>query len=454
MAPNASLVSRWPLVAIGLSVFLASLGTSIANVGMPTLANQFGASAQQAQWVVIAYLVASTALIVGAGRLGDLFGRRRMLLVGIAVFTLASALCAVSTNLPLLIAARAVQGGGAAMMLAQAMALAGDILPHERIGRAMGILGTMSAIGTAMGPPLGGALIAASGWQSLFAIGVPLGALTAMTVVGAVPIDRQTISNRRFDLAGTLALAASLACYSLAMTLNGGFGVINVALLTAAVAGMLLFLRIEARSTAPLVDLRMLSEPHLRAGLALAALVATVVMATLVVGPFYLTADYDLTAATLGAVMSIGPAVAALVGVPSGRLVDLLGAPTAVTLGLCVTGTGALLLATLPSSAGSAGYAAALAMLTAGYALFQAANNAAVMSAANADRRGMVSSLLGLARNLGLVTGASAMGALYAAASSVSPATGLHITFAVASALIAAALILHLGQMRSTASDL
>lgn len=333
MASSIPLISRWPLAAIGSGVFLASLGTSIANVGLPALAEEFGTSMQQVQWVVIAYLVASTALIVGAGRLGDLFGRRRMLLVGIMVFTLASASCAAATRLPLLITLRAVQGAGAAMMLALSMALAGDSLPRDTLGRAMGILGTMSALGTALGPPLGGALLAVFGWQALFAIGLPLGAFTALLVLGGLPADRQIVTNQQLDFGGTLVLAGSLACYAFSMTLGTGYGPFNLALLAVAAVGTRLFLRIEARTLTPLVDLAMLLEPSLRTGLALAALVATVVMATLVVGPFYLAAGHNLNAAALGAVMSVGPAVAALAGVPSGRVVVRLGASAAVTLG-------------------------------------------------------------------------------------------------------------------------
>src|SRR4051794_13228304 len=142
---------RGALAALSLAMLLASLGTSIANVALPTLAQAFDASFQEAQWVVLAYLLASTTVIVSVGRLGDLTGRRRLLVAGIALFTIASALCGLAPSLWTLIAARAAQGLGAAIMLALAMALVSEAVPQARTGSAMGLLGTMSAIGTALG---------------------------------------------------------------------------------------------------------------------------------------------------------------------------------------------------------------------------------------------------------------------------------------------------------------
>ena len=153
---------RGALASLSLAMLLSSLGTSIANVGLPTLAQAFDASFQAVQWVVLAYLLAMTTLIVGVGRLGDMFGRRRLLLAGIGLFTAASVLCGVAPTLWLLIAARAAQGLGAAIMMALAMALVGETVAKARTGSAMGLLGTMSAIGTALGPSLGGVLIAGS----------------------------------------------------------------------------------------------------------------------------------------------------------------------------------------------------------------------------------------------------------------------------------------------------
>ncbi|MCG5243100.1 MFS transporter [Azospirillum doebereinerae] len=451
---------RWALAGLSLSMLLPSLGTSIANVGLPTLAQAFAAPFQAVQWVVLAYLLAITTLIVGVGRLGDLVGRRRLMLGGIVLFTAASALCGVAPTLWLLIAARAAQGAGAAVLMALAMAFVGETVPKARAGSAMGLLGTMSAIGTALGPSLGGALIAGPGWRAIFLVNIPLGVLTFLLAHRTLPADRRGSGNAAgFDRAGTLLLALTLAAYALAMTMgHGRFGALNLGLLLTAAIGVGLFLRVEARAASPLIRPALFRDPALGPGLAMSALVSTVMMATLVVGPFYLAGGLGLDAASVGLALSAGPLAAALAGVPAGRLADRFGAGRTAIAGLAGIAAGCLILSAMPApmamTLGSPGYVLPIVVVTVGYALFQTANNTAVMADVHADRRGVVSGMLNLSRNLGLVTGASAMGAVFALASgaadvaTASPeavSTGLRITFAVATGLVVAALVVGVG---------
>jgi EmrB/QacA subfamily drug resistance transporter len=433
-------------------MLLSSLGTSIANVGLPTLAQAFTASFQQVQWVVLAYLLAITTLIVSVGRLGDISGRRRLLLAGILLFTVASVLCGVAPSLGLLIAARAAQGLGAAVMMALTMAFVGETMPQKKTGSAMGLLGTMSAIGTALGPSLGGVLIAGFGWRAIFFVNVPLGILTFLLAHRYLPVDRRETMTERpgFDHVGTLLLAVTLAAYALAMTLGrGSFGPLNMALLLAAACGVGLFVLAETKAASPLIRLTMFSDPVLSASLAMSALVSTVMMATLVVGPFYLARALGLDAALVGLVLSVGPLAAALAGVPAGRIADRFGAQRMTIVGLIGMAAGCVVLSMMPATLGIPGYIAPIAMLTVGYALFQTANNTAVMTDIRPDQRGVISGMLNLSRNLGLITGASVMGAVFALASATidiktarpeAVATGMQITFAVAAALIVLAL--------------
>ena len=442
-------------------MLLSSLGISIANVGLPTLAQAFDASFQDVQWVVLAYLLAITTLIVSVGRLGDLIGRRQLLLAGIALFTLGSALCGFAPTLELLVAARAVQGLGAAVMMALTLAFVGETVPKGRTGSAMGLLGTMSAIGTALGPSLGGALIAGLGWRAIFLVKVPLGLLTLVLAHRCLPADRSAAKAPKtgFDTLGTLLLALTLAAYALAMTTrhhdgSAAFGPLNMALLVAAAVGASVFVLAESRAASPLIRLAMFRDPVLSASLAMSALVSTVVMATLVVGPFYLSRALGLEAAAVGFVLSAGPLVAALTGVPAGRLADRFGAQRMTLAGLIGMAAGCSALSMAPVALGVVGYLMPLVVVTAGYGLFQAANNAAVMSEVRPEQRGVISGLLNLSRNLGLITGASLMGAVFAFAAAsadittASPeavATGMRTTFAAAAMLVAAALAIALG---------
>lgn len=449
---DAARSARGALAGLALSMLLASLGTSAANVALPDLAVAFGASFQAVQWVVLAYLLAITTLIVSVGRLGDLVGRRRLLLAGLALFTGASGLAAAAPTLALLLAARALQGLGAAAMMALTLAFVADVLPKERTGRAMGLLGTMSAVGTALGPSLGGLLIAGPGWRAIFLVNLPLGIAALYLAARHLPPDAPRADAQRpaFDIPGTLLLAVSLGAYALAMTLGRGrFGGLNLALLAAAAVGVALFVAVERRAASPLVRLAMFSDRLLTASLVTSLLVSAVMMATLVVGPFYLAGALGLDAARVGLVVSVGPVVAALAGVPAGRIADRFGAQAMSVAGLAGMVVGALLLAVLPAAAGVAAYVVPIAILTGSYALFQTANNTAAMTAVGPERRGAMSGMLNLSRNLGLVTGASVMGAVFAlavgapdiaGAAPAAIASGLQRTFGVATGLLVVAL--------------
>ena len=378
---------RGSLISLSLSMLLASLGTSIANVGLPSLTRAFDASFHAVQWVVLAYLLAITAVIVSAGRLGDRFGRRRLLLAGLLLFAVACGLCGLAPSLAWLVAARVLQGLGAAVMMAMALGMVTDTVTKERTGRVMGLLGTMSAVGTAMGPSVGGVLLSVWGWRAIFLIGMPLAGVAVALAYRYLPVDRPRVASRDGS-----SFRASLK---------------NASLLT---------------------------------GLVMSALVAAVIMATFVVGPFYLSRGLGLDPEWMGLAMAVGPCVAAISGVPAGRLTDRLGSSRVTLAGLGLMACGALLLS---CASGLFAYLSALVILTTGYSLFQAANNTAVMSDVEAARRGTVSGLLNLSRNLGLIVGAWALGAVFAWASPdvtralpQSVAYGLHATFGVALALI------------------
>lgn len=392
---NTSKTKPAATLALSLAMLLASLGTSIANIALPSLAQAFAASFHEVQAVVVAYLLALTVAVTVAGRLGDRRGLKPMLVAGLVLFAAASLLCAAAPSLAVLVAARVLQGVGAAFLMTLAMALMRQTAPEANIGRAMGLLGTVSAIGTALGPTLGGLLIPVAGWRGVFWVQVPLAILALVLVVASLPNDR-AMGHRSPGVWAAL-------------------------------------------------DRRLL--PSLLANV----LVAAVMMASLVVGPFYLALALGLKPAAVGVIMAVGPVISIVSGVPSGRLVDRWGSGRVIVLGLLLLAAGSLLMAFLPGLSGVAGFLAAVFALTPGYQLFQAANNTAVLADVPKDRRGTVSGLLSLSRNIGLIGGASAMGAVFAFgagtddfAAAAAPAieAGLRLTFMLASALMLLALAL------------
>lgn len=314
----------------------------------------------------------------------------------------------------------------------------------------MGLLGTVSAIGTALGPSLGGALLSITGWPAVFAVLAGLGGVTFLIGMRMLPSAPAAVSKASsFDLQGMSLLALALGAYALSTTLGGAHPrLLTVGLLVLAAVGVGTFVVVERRTASPLVRLELLKDRSLSAGLVSLALVSTIMMATLVVGPFYLSKVLGLGPVATGLVMSVGPGVAALVGLPAGRLVDVYGSARVMIGGLIGVVAGAVLMTLLPGWFGIGGYIGGLSTITAGYALFQAANNTAIMAGAPQDRRGLTSSLMGLARNLGLITGASAMGAVFAVGSNGVPVlglsagaqTGMQLTFGVGAGLAAIAL--------------
>ncbi|MDO9489908.1 MAG: MFS transporter, partial [Sphingomonadaceae bacterium] len=185
--------SAWGVASLALAMLMASLDTSIANIALPTLAQAFGARFSQVQWVVLAYLLSVTIFIVAAGRLGDMVGRKPLLVAGIALFSASSMLCSLTPSLPVLIAGRGLQGIGAAIMLSLSMALVSEVVPTARIGRTMGLLGTMSALGTSLGPSVGGLLIESFGWRAIFLPNLPLGLVAIALAARTLPAARRAL---------------------------------------------------------------------------------------------------------------------------------------------------------------------------------------------------------------------------------------------------------------------
>lgn len=460
MTETLPATSRAATTGLALSVLVASVGTSAANVALPTIARDLDGTFAQTQWVALSYLLSMTATSLTVGHLGDLVGRRRVLWVGIAVFTLAAGLCALAPTLWMLIAARALQGVGAAVMMALPLARARDMVEPERLGRVMGLLGTTAAVGTASGPALGGLLISAAGWPMIFAAMVPLGLLAAvLTGMTGQDADGERTPGRAFDVGGMLLLTAAVALYTLGVTAPGADeSWPTLPLLGGAVVALTLFLLRESRAARPLLPLSLLRNRNVSAGATLNLIVGTVMMSTLVVGPFFLASGLHLAPAAIGATMAAGPVASICTGIVAGRAVDRFGTSRSTTAGLAAMIVGALALALLPAWWGLPGYITGTVLLAPGYQLFLAANNTGVLSSTPTERRGVASGLLGLSRNLGLVTGASVLAALFAAASgspditAASPqalTSALRATFLSTAALLAAAAVLSLASNRN-----
>lgn len=447
------------LVMLGpcLSIALASSAISIAAVAQPALADAFPDARRDVSYVVSAFILATTVASVPVGRAGDVFGAGRVLLAGLVVFTLGALAAARAGSLDALILARAVQGLGASAMLTMPLALVRGTIPLAQTGRWMGLLGSLSAIGTATGPALGGFLVATHGWPSVFVAQIPLPILIFAMAARVLPNFPPSKGAARFDILGTITLAVTLLAICLVLSEPRSGQVWKmVPLGVVAAVGLLFFIHIEKRARDPMIDIEQASDRILLKYLSSNGLISMIMMGLLVVGPFYLIRGAGLSTPAMGLVMSIGPVAAILGGVPAGRFSESLGAERALVRGTALLALGAAAMAVLPIWAGVPGFAAAFLTLALAYQVFLAALNTAVMTRAPEHARGRVSGLIALSRNLGFVIGASLMPSLFDGIFALSQSlhwpvphaqVAMTATFAGATclALVSVLLVAHLG---------
>ncbi|WP_286235480.1 MFS transporter [Thalassotalea sediminis] len=403
------------MLCLAITLFIPTLAMSIINVALPTLAIEFDVPIQRLNWMVTAYLLSIAILVVSAGAMGDQFGKKRVLRYGLGLFLSASVLGAFSTQLWMLIAARLLQGIGAALVLAQLFALAGEIFPSKKTGSVMGLMGAIAALGTALGPVLGGLAIKYANWPSIFWLMLPLGAKALLLCERFIPKDKLVKTDiTAFDFHGSLLLGLALTCYALSMSLLGLYTIKFVVLfLLIAFVFLFLFLRSQRNNHSALIRLSLFNNRLRNLTLIASFVVDAIAMSTLIVGPFYLTYVLGLPVAKIGMLMSLGPLMGAISGYPAGWFVDRYGTKITIKLSLLLISVGTLSFAYFPLYYDVYGYIAALVILTPSRQLFHAANNTFVIGSVSLVEKGRASGLINLVRNLGLMTGASVIGGIF-----------------------------------------
>ncbi|MCZ7543641.1 MAG: MFS transporter [Anaerolineae bacterium] len=252
---------KWgAMLGIGLGVLMSTLDASIVNISLPTLVEELHTTFATVQWVILSYTLVIAAMMLGVARLGDMFGKKRIYMTGLALFTFGSLLCGLSPTVGALIAFRAVQGFGAVMMVALGTAIITEVFPASERGRALGIIGSIVSIGIASGPTIGGIMISLAGWHSVFLVNVPLGIVAYLVVSRVVPPSARGEPGQRFDFMGAAVLLAALSAYTLGMTFgqDQGFGDgLPLTLLIGAAVGLVVFVFVETHVAHPMVDLGM-----------------------------------------------------------------------------------------------------------------------------------------------------------------------------------------------------
>jgi EmrB/QacA subfamily drug resistance transporter len=409
---------RAPWYVVGtvcVGAFMGQLDVSIVTLALPHIGTDLRAGAGAVQWVALSYLLMLTGTLAAVGQLADRIGRKLLYTYGFAVFTAGSALCGFAPTLGWLIAARLLQGFGAALLQANSVALIAATLPRHQLARGIGVQGAAQAIGLALGPVLGGLLLALGGWRLIFLVNLPAGLLGLglgrflLPRTRFAPTDQR--SGARMDWGGAALLAAALTALMLLISrahelLHSPAGELALAGLTAVLTTALLAR--ERRAPAPLLDLDLLRRPALVLGLGSAAAAYLVMFGTLYVVPYYLAADH-ISVALAGLQLAALPVALGIVAPLAGRLAGRLDMSRG---GLFLTALGLLVLAL---SHGTPGRLTGLALAGAGLGAFIPANNAGVMSAASRARAGALSGILNTTRGLGTALGVALAGLLYTA---------------------------------------
>lgn len=447
------------MIGIGLGVLMSTIDFSIVNIALPTLVNELHTDLATVQWVILSYSLVVTSLMLSVARLGDIFGRKRIYVAGLLLFSLGSLLCGMASGVGWLIAFRAFQGLGAVMMQALGAAIITEIFPSTARGRALGVIGGIVSFGLAIGPALGGVLIGLAGWQSIFLINVPIGIIAGLVVALYVPAKERLKSEERFDSAGAIILLLTLASYSLGMTLGQRSSFANasvLALLGVAASGLMAFSAVEWRIRHPMVNPRMFSNILLSLNL-LMGLMVFITLAGTVVLPFFLENVKGCSTQLTGLLMMTIPLSMGMVAPWAGALSDRYGSRGISLAGLFIMFGGCLAVSTLHENVSLTGYIVRIAPFGIGLGFFQSPNNSAVMGAVAAERLGIASGLLALSRNLGVASGLPLLSALFAtqlmAASGLSGApvdvsnahpaalvSGIELTYRVAAGVVLLAL--------------
>jgi EmrB/QacA subfamily drug resistance transporter len=445
-----------------MGTFLATIDGSIVNISLPTLVTSFQADFALVQWVALAYLLTVTTLMLGIGRLADIYGKKPIYMTGFVVFTIGSALCGISSSIHWLIGFRVLQALGAAMIMALGMAIVTEAFPPSERGRALGLSGTVVSIGIAVGPTLGGLIVQRLSWHWIFFVNLPIGVLGVWLVARYVPAF-QPAGGQRFDYLGALTLCISLLSLLVALTLGqrAGFTDRFVLLLAASwIAFLALFILIELRVSQPMLDLRLFHSSLFSVSLATGFIIFICLSGTLLLMPFYAENVLGYNLQQTGLLMATVPVALGVIAPLSGSLSDRYGSRPITVAGLGVLVLGFLAVSSLDAHTTSLGYVLRFLPVGLGVGMFQSPNNSAIMGAAPRDRLGVASGMLAMTRTLGQTTGIAALGALWAgqvfkhaggllpggATSAPIPAQTLALrdTFVLVSALIVVALLLSL----------
>jgi EmrB/QacA subfamily drug resistance transporter len=451
--PNA----HWFAVGtVCIGAFMGQLDASIVTAAFPTLQTAFHAGAGSVTWVGLSYLLALVAMVTAVGRFADMVGHKLLYTYGFVVFIVGSALCGLAPNLVSLDGFRVLQAVGAAMLQANSVAIIALAMPPDKLGRAIGIQGIAQALGLALGPAVGGALIAlgnglmtpANGWRLIFFVNVPAGIVATALAWFLIPRSRNLAERLRFDWTGLVLFVPAVAAFLYAITTiadDRGVTPLPIGLLAASAALIGLFLRRERTTEAPLLDLRLFRRLPFSAGVSSGLLSYLVMFGALFAVAFYLQRGPEhLGTGPMGLELTVMPLAFGVVAPFAGRAADRVGARPLTVAGMLLSTASLVWLGMAPPR--GAALLPPLAVLGIGLGLFTPPNNAAIMGAAPREQAGVASGVLNMTRGMGTSMGQAFTALILALIAGSLASPGLVVSgFAASAYFLAAAALLAAG---------
>ena len=415
-------VSKWHgnpwaiLITLSLGFFMTLLDLTIVNIAIPSMITDLDASLDEILWIVNAYVLVLAVLLITAGRLGDLRGQRNLFVAGVVVFTLASLACGLSPNPTLLIAFRAVQGVGAAMLMPQTMAIIIGTFPADRRGTALGIWGAVAGLATVAGPTLGGVLVAYASWRWIFIVNVPIGLVVLVMTFAFIP-DARMERQHKLDVLGVALATAGLFCLTFALIEGQRYSwnaAIDALFVAAAVLTVLFLLQQRSRQDAePLVPFSLFRNRNFTVINGVATLVSVAILGFFLPFTIYLQSVLGYSAIKAGLILAPMSLIALVLAPVAGKMSDRVGGKYILMTGLTLFGIGAAILV-LQSSASSdwPSFMPAIAIMGLGMGGIWAPMATETMRGVPMALAGAASGVNNTLRQVGSVVGSAAVGAL------------------------------------------
>jgi drug resistance transporter, EmrB/QacA subfamily len=403
------------VLTIGVSTFMSSLDSSVVNLVVPLIRNEYGVSISTVEWIVTAYLLVVSSLLLTFGRLADLYGHKRIYSSGFVIFTAGSLLCGISINIYMLIACRVIQSVGAGMLFAAGPAIITNSVPASSRGKALSVTAVAVALGLCTGPVIGGFLSTFFGWQSIFFINIPIGLLGIILVRKNIPADERT-TPAPFDFFGSILIFASLLFILLPLNISGDFDIPPAIFLCLLAAGFFLligFVALEKRIAHPLLKTSLFQNRVFASGNAAAFFIYMAQFIMVFLAPFYLENIRQFTALLSGLLFLPMPLATMIAAPVSGGISDRFGGKYITSAGAFIMACGLFMLSFLGSESHFVYIVSAMVVCGIGFGMFQTPNNSAIMGSVPPQNRGTASGTLATMRNTGMVMGVAVSGALF-----------------------------------------